>query len=140
MESSIFVEIEISTLTETYDQAQLLNMLLTAGFDDTRLYSVFSDLENASFIFADGYVPNEELQIRIFPTYNSSSTIFLEEERLYTSLLENGLFHKMANAFLMECSLDGEHTDALQITSSLDRGHEDALITIIHENNTVKTS
>ena len=120
-----------------YDRAQLTEMLTRAGFDDQKFYSVFSDLGNASFLFADGYVPNEELQIRIFPTYNSSSTVFLEEERLYTALLKNGLFHEMANAFLIECSLDGAHTDALQVTGSLDRGREDALITIIHENGTV---
>ncbi|WP_243111825.1 adenylyltransferase/cytidyltransferase family protein [Butyrivibrio sp. CB08] len=121
----------------TYDKSQLVDMLTAAGFSDNKFYSVFSDLDNASFIFADGYIPNEELQIRIFPTYNCASTVFLEEERLYSSLLKNGMFHKMANAFLIECSLDGSHTDALQVTSSFDRGHEDALITIIHDNDTV---
>ena len=121
----------------TYDKAQLSEMLNNSGFEDQKYYSVFSDLDNASFIFADGYIPNEELRIRIFPTYNSASTVFLEEERLYSTLLRNGLFHKMANAFLIECSLDGRHTDALQVTSSFDRGHEDAMITIIHENDTV---
>ena len=120
-----------------YDRSQLTEMLEGVGFNENKFYSVFSDLDNASYIFADGYIPNEELQIRIFPTYNSASTVFLEEERLYSSLLKNGMFHKMANAFLIECSLDGSHTDALQVTSSLDRGHEDALITIIHDNNTV---
>lgn len=121
----------------TYDKAQLQEMLENAGLSHQKFYSVFSDLENASFLFADGYVPNEDLQIRIFPTYNSSSTIFLDEERLYSALLANGLFHKMANAFLIECALDGNHSDALQVTSSFDRGHEDAMITIIHENGTV---
>ncbi len=121
----------------TYDKSQLAEMLKSAGFEDQKFYSVFSDLDNASFLFADGYVPNEELQIRIFPTYNSASTVFLEEERLYSALLRNGFFHKMANAFLIECSLDGSHTDALQVTSSFDRGHEDAMITIIHDNDTV---
>lgn len=121
----------------TYDNAQLQELLANCGFEDNKFYSVFSDLENASFLFADGYMPNEDLQIRIFPTYNSPDTIYLEEERLYSKLLKNGLFHKMANAFFVECSLDGSHTDALQVTSSMDRGRSDAMITIIHENDTV---
>jgi len=120
-----------------YDRQQLEELLEAAGISDHKFYSVFSDLENASFLFADGYLPNEELYIRIFPTYRSPETVFLEEERLYSGLLKNGLFHRMANAFLIECSPDGTHTDALQITNSFDRGRADAMITVIHENDTV---
>ncbi|MCR5012747.1 MAG: hypothetical protein K6A72_10410 [Lachnospiraceae bacterium] len=106
----------------SYDKNQISHMLGKAGFDDAKYYSVFSDLDNASFLFADGYVPNEELGIRIYPTYNRPDTVFLEEEMLYSSLLDNRMFHAMANGFLIECTLDGKHSDALQVTSSLDRG------------------
>ncbi|AOZ97304.1 adenylyltransferase/cytidyltransferase family protein [Butyrivibrio hungatei] len=120
-----------------FSKSQIETMLDESGFDRRKAYSVFSDLQNAAFLFADGYVPNEELSIRIFPTYNSPETVFLDEERLYSRLMENGLFHKMANAFLFECSLDGSFSDALQVTSSLDRGAQDAIITVIHDNDTV---
>ncbi len=120
-----------------YDRDQIELILQRAGLLDSKFYSVFSDLNNASFIFADGYLPNEQLYIRIFPTYNAPDTVFLEEGRLYDGLIRNGLFHRMANAFLIECSSDGTHTDALQITSSMDRGPDDAMITVIHDNDTV---
>ncbi len=124
-------------LGRSFDKSQIKKMISSSGFDHNKFYSVYSDLDNAAFIFADSYKPNEELYNRIIPTYNSPEALFLEEERLYSSMLDNELFHTMANAFLIECSLDGAHTDALQITSSLDRGHGEAMITVIHDNDTV---
>ena len=121
----------------SYDRQQLAEILESAGLSDNKFYSVFSDLDNAVFLFADGYLPNEKLSTRVMPLYNSPETVFLDEEQLYDELIRNGLFHKMANAYLIECSMDETHSDALQVTSSFERGHEDATITIIHDNDTV---
>lgn len=117
----------------TYDKAQITTKLQDAGFETTKFYSVFSGLENPTFIFSDGYTQNEDMSNRHFPTYNSISSLFLEERALYKGLLDNGMFHQMANAFLVECPLKGKPCDALQITSSLDRGKENAIITTIYE-------
>ncbi len=121
----------------TYDRMQLEGLLKGAGFTYHKFYSVFSGLEHAPFIFADGYIPNEDLANRHFPVYHYPDSLFLEEEKLYHTLMENGMFHKMANAYLIECPLDGIYSDALQITTSLDRGRDNAVITIIHSDNTV---
>ena len=121
----------------TYDKSQITTKLQSAGFKTPKFYSVFSGLENPTFIFSDGYTPNEDMSNRHFPTYNSISSLFLEERALYKGLLDNGMFHQMANAFLVECPLKGEPCDALQITSSLDRGKENAIITTIYESGRV---
>lgn len=50
------------------------------------------------------------------------------------------MFHKMANAFLIECYKDEicECSDIEHVTMSLDRGQKDALFTIIHNNGIVE--
>ena len=123
-----------------YNKAELENMLNVAGWTNRKFYSVFPDLDAPSFIFAEDYVPNEELNTRCFPRYHYPDTVFLEEEFLYSDLIKNGMFHKMANAFLIECYKDEicDCSDIEHVTTSLDRGQKDALFTIIHNNGIVE--
>lgn len=121
-----------------YSKSEWEQMLRNAGFDTYQFYSILSDLDNPSLIFAEDYLPNEDLANRVFPTYNYPDSVFLEEEALYAGLLENGMFHSMANAYLIECSKDGALSDVDHVTASLERGREDALFTIIHKSGIVE--
>lgn len=121
----------------SYDKAQLQGFLGKAGFTKQKYYSVFSGLENPNIIISEDYLPNENLCTRLFPSYNDPTSLFMEEKRLYSGLIENGMFHNMANAFFIECGMRGKLSDALQITNSLDRGKEHSIITVIHDNDTV---
>lgn len=121
-----------------YDRSQLQKMVIEAGFSTMKFFSVFQDLDNPTFLFAEDYLPNEDLANRIFPTYHYPDTVFLEEERLYQQFMNNGMFHKLANAFLIECSKGARLCDVDQVTSSLERGSKDALFTIIHKNGMVE--
>lgn len=123
-----------------YDQAQLEDILLCAGFKTRKYYSVFPDLEHPSFVFSHDYTPNEELNTRVFPMYYYPDTVFLEEEYLYSGLIQNGIFHKMANAYLIECYAEenARCQDILHVTMSIDRGREDAMFTVIRESEGVK--
>lgn len=114
-----------------YSKDELRSLLSKAGFFKQRFYSVMPSIERPQILVAEGYVPNEALEIRVFPQYKSPQTVFLEEERLYEDLLRNGLFDAMANGFLIECSPEGVLTETDQITVSGDRGHENALATLI---------
>ncbi len=91
-----------------YSRAELRDMLQDSGFDNFQFYSVLTDLKNPSFLYAEDYLPNEGLSNRMFPTYNYPDAVFLEDESLYNSLIENGMFHEIANAYLIECPLSGE--------------------------------
>lgn len=100
-------------------------------------YSVFPCLDRPQIIIADDYVPRENLDIRIFPQYKSPDTVFLEEERLYDDLSANGLLHGMANGFFIECTLEKAEGKYNQITVSPDRGHQNALATLLKKDGMV---
>lgn len=135
-----FVKKEDVLTGREYNRAELEMLLDAAGWTNRKFYSVFPDLDAPSFIFAEEYIPNEELNTRCFPRYHYPDTVFLEEEFLYSDLIKNGMFHKMANAFLIECYKDEicECSDIEHVTMSLDRGQKDALFTIIHNNGIVE--
>lgn len=121
-----------------YSRAELERMLHAGGWEHVKFYSVFSDLRNPSLIYEESYLPNEDLANRVFPAYHCPDTVFLEEEGMYAGLAENGMFHQMANAYLMECPVNGKYADVLHVTGSMDRGREAALFTVIRKSGRVE--
>ncbi len=121
-----------------YHRNEIREMLERAGWKHVKMYAVLPDLRHPQLIYAEGCVPNEELASRFFPMYHSTDTIFLEEECLYTGLAENGMFHAMANSFLIECSEKGEFSDVSHVSLSIERGRELALMTVIHGRDAVE--
>lgn len=121
-----------------YDKDTLRNLLKQAGIENFCFYSVMSDLQNPVQIYGEDYLPNEDLANRIFPTYNHPDTVFLEEETLYDGLKRNDMFHQMVNAWIIECTLGAELSDVIHVTGSLERGRENALMTVIHKSGLVE--
>ena len=121
-----------------YSKAEVEEFLGVAGFADRKFYSIMPQLQCPQLIFAENYLPKEDLAIRYFPIYHYPDSVFLEEQHLYTSLAQNGMFHAMANSYLIECTLPERFANVCQVTVTMDRGKEDALLTIIREDNTVE--
>lgn len=121
-----------------YSVAELRTMLEDAGFINHKFYSAMPSLQETQLVYAEEYEPVEELAIRYFPLYHYPDSVFLEEQFLYTDLIKNGMFHKMANAYIIECSVDGSYDDTFHATISLDRGVENALVTSICEHDGIK--
>ncbi len=114
-----------------YSKAELEAMLDAAGFDEHHFYSVMPNLIQPQLIYSENYLPNENLAIRYFPLYNHPDSVFLEEEYLYSDLADNGIFHALANAYLIDCSDALETNLYWHITLSNDRGPENSFATII---------
>ncbi len=121
-----------------YAKAELIQMLENAGFQKHRFYAVLPELVSPQVLYAEDYLPEEELEVRIFPQYHYPDTVFLEEERLYTSLIQNGLFHTMANSYLIECPLDDSFANIRQVTVSMERGKNNAMFTMIRRDDKVE--
>lgn len=130
---------QVMDKSRLYCKSQMEELLLSVGFVKFKFYSVFSSLDNPSHIFSYGYKPNEDIANRLFPSYNSPETVFLEEEQMYRDMIDNDIFHAMANGYVVEASKDQDAvlSDALQITSSMEREPENAFFTIVHGDGTV---
>lgn len=136
----VYIEEKQPFAGRTYTRAELKQMLTKAGFSKQQFFSVFSDLENPVLIYREDFLPNEDVMARISPCYSDSGTVFLEEELLYKSLIENNMFHSMANAYIIECAFDTDVilSDVQHVTSSVERSQESAMMTIIHDSGIVE--
>ena len=121
-----------------YSRFELAQMLDKVGLQESHFLSVFPNLSMPQIICSENFLPNEDLGIRIFPRYHHPDSVFLEEQFLYTDLIKNGLFHQMANSFLIECT-KGEGLNKIDyVTVSMDRGKEHAMATVIQGEDVVK--
>ena len=115
-----------------YSYVEICELLKQVGVNSIKFYSVLPDLEHPQMIFSEDVLPNEDLAKRLYPMYHNPDTVYLEEEHLYEDLAKNGLFHMLANTYLIECGNNVELSDVKQVTSSIERGKENAMLTITH--------
>ncbi|WP_277934924.1 adenylyltransferase/cytidyltransferase family protein [Parablautia intestinalis] len=122
-----------------YAKNEIEEILKKGGFERFKFYSVFPDLEHIQVIFSEDYLPQEDMAIRIGPMYNCPDTVFAHEEKIFTSLIHNKIFHQMANAFLIECGKRNNLEELRQITFSTDRGQDKAMATMMYKDIVIKT-
>ena len=116
-----------------YARYEIEAMLDEAGFSGRKFYSVLPDLNAPQLIYAEDYLPQEDLSMRYLPLYHHPDSVFLYEEHLYASLIQNGLFHRMANSYLVECSQADDFSEVDQITLSVGKGPERAFATMLQK-------
>jgi cytidyltransferase-like protein len=112
-------------------------MLDQAGLTQYRGYSVLPGLEMPQQMYAWDYLPEENLAIRYTGLYHHPERVFLSENYLYESIINNGMFHAVANAYLIDVCPSGSFYEWKHVTTSVDRGEEYAIATIIQKDGTV---
>lgn len=120
-----------------YARYEIEAFLKVAGFTNYRGCSILPGLEMPQQIYAWDYLPEENLAIRYTPLYHNPSSVFMDEAKLYESIMHNGMFHQMANAYLIDCTIDGEFYEINHVTTSMDRGITNATATIIQKDGQV---
>lgn len=121
-----------------YSKEEICKILDSSGWRNRKFYSVLPNLDLPQLIYSEDYLPVEALDIRYFPMYNHPDSVFLEEEFLYKDIINNGMFHTMANSFLIELSIDNSYENVKHVTVSMDRGREKAMATIIRDSKIVE--
>lgn len=114
-----------------YSRSEILGFLDEAGLTGRQGYSVLPGLLMPQQMYRWDTVPRENIAIRYSPLYEHPSSVFLDEAKLYDSIIKNDMFHQMANAYMIDCSVGGEYYNAMSITVSMDRGENNATATII---------
>lgn len=128
-------ELELKKLAgRAYSKAELTGMLENAEFQHHRFYSILPEWTRPQFLCREGCAPQGKWKEAVIPQYHSPDTVFLEEECLYDTLVENDLFHSMSNGYLIECPLDGRFMDADQVEVSIESGKKEALAAILRGN------
>lgn len=118
-----------------YTKSEVCDMLKKAGWKQTKSYSVFSDLQHPSFLVSEDYEIDIDELYSIIPCYNNPDTLFLEEENLYRVLQREGMLQQMANAYLIDCTIDGILSDALWIKTPINSKKENAVVTVLDKTN-----
>lgn len=88
-------------------------------------------------IYSWDYLPEEDLEIRYTALYHHPTSVFMDVAKVYNSLIQNGMFHQMANAYLIDCCTGDEFFEVKHVTTSMDRGRDNAVATVICQNELV---
>lgn len=89
----------------TFSKKQLTKLLEDAGFVDNAYYYPMPDYKLPNEVFSDEYLPQKGTLRNFSAAYDRERYLLYEEELVYDSLCEDGLFAEFANSFLVISSL-----------------------------------
>lgn len=124
-----------------YSDKEIRRFLYDSGWRVRRRFSVFPDIRYPQYMFANGIMPNEQLESRLFPIYNHPDSLWVPETKIIDQIAEGGMLHQMADGYLYECVADGtdaidglidhQYDEVVSVTLSLDRSRDKAYATMI---------
>ena len=92
----------------TFSKTALDTLIKESGFHNTYFYYPYPDYKLPTVIYSQDVLPSKKDTINSgnFRDYSSAdkNTLIANEKKLYTDIVENGVFEFFANSFLVECS------------------------------------
>lgn len=90
---------------KTFTKKELVKLIEKAGFSTYNFYYPFPDYKFPYTIFSDEYLPKVGDIRNILHNYDQDRLGLFNEEKVYDSLIENGLFTEFSNSFLVEIGI-----------------------------------
>lgn len=89
----------------TFSRGKLDDMLLETGFKKNDFYYPLPDYKMPNEIYSDVYLPSSGRIRNVTQTYDRERYVFFNEDYVFDSLCDDGLFKEFANSFLVISSL-----------------------------------
>ncbi|SEM26363.1 Methyltransferase domain-containing protein [Butyrivibrio sp. ob235] len=125
-----------------FSRSELLELLDRVGLTGHKLFYPLPDYRFPLQVYTDDYLPQKNIGERVLFYHDDNRSLIADEKKLYSDIIDNGVFPFVANSFLAECmkgdrefgSVDSSG-DVLSpisfVALTTDRGPEAALTTVI---------
>ena len=120
-----------------FSRQELISIMEQAGLR-WKLYYPLPDYRLVQLIYSDAYMQGSSIRERLVPYYTDSSGLVAYEKNLYDDLMENHVLHFFANAFLAECTVQGDFCPVIYAALSTDRGKEHGFATTLRADGTAE--
>lgn len=111
--------------------------------DSWMIYYPFPDHILPQAIYTNEYLPKKSVRDRVIPYYTGEQrkSLLMLEDEIYDGLIENGVFHILANSFLIECKKEktSDHVIYAVLSKDREKGHGFST-TIMHSGYVTKTA
>ncbi|AZH31409.1 class I SAM-dependent methyltransferase [Paenibacillus sp. M-152] len=86
---------------KTFGKTDLINLLGTAGFQNSQFYYPMPDYKLPTQIFSDSCLPKVGELDKVTPSYDTKQIVCFEEYLVFNNIIQNGYFDLFANSFLV---------------------------------------
>ena len=127
---------EFATL---FSRSETERALERSPFGGGRFHAVMPDAWFAQAVYTDEYDAAAGIHDRVFPYDPYGSPFLMRETSLYDTVVKAGALTRLANHFLVECTLPACERAQKQVTFaalSADRGERDSFATVLYSDGT----
>lgn len=126
----------------TFSKTALDTLIKESGFHNTYFYYPYPDYKLPTVIYSQDVLPSKKDTINSenFRDYSSAdkNTLIANEKKLYTDIVENGVFEFFANSFLVECSDSSQLGEITFARLTSERKEQYRMVTRFTKQNTVE--